>query len=122
MAMIFVPLPRRVGPTARPPFLRPRRWHRQRLRRHATGRAAPVRRRVGVEPVPACPPAPIAGSVDGRSGTADTWPAAPATALLFPAPTARRSTPLACRARVDRGHRGAVSALRLAPAASIAHR
>ena len=30
-ATIFVPLPRRVGPTAKPPFSRSRRWHRRTL-------------------------------------------------------------------------------------------
>ena len=93
-----MPLPRRVGPTARPLFWRSRRSH---PRTPLPGSACPVHAAhapAHAAPLPACPTAPTAGTAGGRSGTEDTFPAVRATARPCPAPTERRSTPLACHA------------------------
>jgi len=100
-ATIFVPFPRRVGPMAKPPFWRSRRLHPRTLPLDSACLA-----RAAMAPAAAAlPPASYrestAGSGGGRSGKADTCPAVHATALQFPAPTAHRSTPHACRARDD---------------------
>src|SRR6185437_14968066 len=90
-ATIFVPLPRRVGPTARPLFSRSRRLYpRTPLPDSAClahAEAAPA----ASAPPPACHRAPTAGTCDGRSGAADTSPAARAIAHPGPEPTTRHS-------------------------------
>ena len=103
-ATILVPLPRRVGPTARPPFLRSRRLHPRTpppdsvfLARADAGPAAGA-------PLPACPSGPTAGTGGGRSGTEDTFPASPATALPFPEPIKHRAAPPACHATAARDY------------------
>ena len=98
IATILVPLPRRVGPTAKPPFWRSRRWHpRKPLPDSACLAYAAVWPAV-LTPLPACRCAPTAGSAGGRSGTEGTCPGVRATALRYQAPKAHRSTPHACRA------------------------
>src|SRR5579875_2743217 len=102
-ATIFVPLPRRVGPTARPPFSRSRKWH---LRTLLPGSACRVHadvRPAGVKLLPACPNGSTAGSADGRSGTVGTSLEARATALPCPAPTAHRAAPPAYHATDGHG-------------------
>src|SRR5271165_5804163 len=106
-AMIFVPLPRRVGPTPSPLFSRSRRSRPQRplltSTCHAPADAAPV----VAAPLPTCPTAPTAGICGGKSGRADSSPVARATALPCPAPTTRHSTPPSCHARDGHGCRTA---------------
>jgi hypothetical protein len=102
IAMIFVPLPRRVGPSAKPLFWRSRKWHQRTplpgsafLARAGAGRAVSA-------PAPVCHCAPTAESDDGRSDREDISPASPAIALRSPEPKALRSKPPAYRARA--GH------------------
>src|SRR6185437_13148837 len=95
-AMIFVPLPRLVFPTARPLFLR---W--RNCRRSAPPSAPAVPRRAVSSPArggssPTARNEPTAGNVHAPSGTADTAPAAPAIAPRCAKSTALRSKPLAC--------------------------
>src|SRR5512136_769641 len=88
IAMIFVPLPRRVGPTATPPFSRSQRLHRRTLLPVSIGLADAGAAPAEPAPAPACRCAPTAGSGDDKSERADTSPAVHATALLCPAPRA----------------------------------
>src|ERR1017187_599098 len=114
IATIFVPLPRRVGPTPRPPFSRSRRSRRRRpLPTSACPAPADAAPAVAA-PLPTCPNAPTAGNDGGTSGRADTSPAVHATALPCPAPTTRRSIPPACPA--TDGHGCRTAALDAAPA------
>jgi hypothetical protein len=113
-AMIFVPLPRRVGPTAKPSFLRSRKWHR---RTPHPDSAFPARAGAwprASAPVPTCHCAPTAETGDGRSGTEGTYPAAHATAPLCPTPRAHHSVPNGYRAKD--GHVYPAAALAAAPA------
>src|ERR1700723_3568528 len=111
-ATIFVPLPRRVGPTARPPF-----WRSRTLRPRtplpdsaalAHADAAPA----SSAPLPAFRCGSIAGITGGRSGTADISPATRATALPCPAPRTHRSARRVFHATDGRGcpHAAAVAA------------
>jgi hypothetical protein len=105
IATIFVPLPRRVGPTARPPFSRSRRLHPRTLLPGsacpAHGGAAPT----ASAPPPVSPSVSTAGIGDGRSGTADTSQATRAIALRYPEPTTRRSAPRECHATDGHSYR-----------------
>src|SRR6202049_2531244 len=102
--MIFVPLPRRVGPTAKPLFSHWRTWHLQKLRRDSV---VHVREGFGPAvsmPVPAYPCAPTAESGDDRSETVDTSQAVRGTEPRCPAPTVPRSARHAYRATDGLGH------------------
>ena len=111
-ATIFVPLPRRVGPTARPPF-----WRSRTLRPRTPLPDSADLAHADVAPassasLPASRCGSIAGIDGGRSGTADTSPEAHATAPRCPVPRTRRSARPAYRATVGRGypHAAAVAA------------
>jgi hypothetical protein len=82
----LVPLPRRVGPTAKPPFWHSRKWHPRMLRPdsacHAHANAGPADEALRL----ACPREPTAESAGGRSGTEDTCPATPTSELRCPTP------------------------------------
>ena len=95
IAMILVPLPRRVGPIAAPLFSPRRRSRRRRLHsdRSCRGRGGPRRGVAAADR--GGPSAARAGSDDGRFGTADSATAGRATARRCAGPTARRS----CTAR-----------------------
>jgi hypothetical protein len=98
IGMIFVPLPRRVGPTAKPPFSRSRRLHPRTLLQDS---AAPFPEGAGPAPVtrlPICRCAPTVGIDGGRSGMGDTVPVVPSIARPCPKPTAHRSARHACLA------------------------
>jgi len=113
IATIFVPLPRRVGPTAKPPFLHSRRLHPQTPR---PGSVCPAHAGAGQEasaPPPAFRCESTAGTCDGRFGTEDISQATHATALLYPAPRAHHLAPNACHAMGARGY--PPDALREAP-------
>jgi hypothetical protein len=114
IAMILVPLPRRVGPTAKPLFSRSRRLH---PRTPLPGSACLAHTDAGPE-VSAPPPASRCGSTagigDDRFGTGDTFQATRATALPCPEPRTLRSTPPVCHATDARGY--PLAALRAAPA------
>ena len=104
IAMIFVPLPRRVGPSAKPPFWRSRKWHQRTplpssafLARAGAGQAVSA-------PAPVCRCAPTAESDDGMSDRADISPASPAIALRFPTPRALRSKQHECHATAGRDY------------------
>jgi hypothetical protein len=90
--MIFVPLPRLVGPTAKPRFSAREGGHpRTRLPDSA------FLARVGSEPdvsapLPVCRSAPIAGIGGGRSDTADTSPASRAILPRCPEHTVENRT------------------------------
>jgi hypothetical protein len=104
MATIFVPLPRRVGPTAKPPFWRSRRLHRLTPRPSSTGRT-----HIGVAPVAAMPPpasrfVPTTGIGGGRLGTVGISPAVRAIARRCPRPTTHHAIRHRCRATDDRAH------------------
>src|SRR5450631_2110698 len=109
-ATIFVPLPRRVGPTPRPLFLRSRRSRRRRPLPTSACLAPADAAPTFAAPLPTCPNAPTAGNDGGKSGRADTSPATRATALPCPAPTTRRSIPPACHATGGHGCRNAAPA------------
>ena len=102
--MIFVPLPRRVGPTAKPPFWRSRRSHPRTPLLSSTGRAHAGAWPAVAGTLPASHSAPIAGIYDGRSGKADTSPAVPATVLQCPTPIARHAARRGCRATDDHAY------------------
>ena len=115
IATILVPLPRLVGPTAKPPFWRSQKSHPRTLRPGAACLA-----HADVWPAGAVPPRsylrqPIAENAGGRSGREDTWPASRPTARRCPESRARRSAPRACRARDGRGCPRAAPDARLAP-------
>jgi hypothetical protein len=110
IATIFVPLPRRVGPTAKPPFWRSRRWHPRTPPPGLTGRAHARAAPVAAVPLPVCRFAPIVEIGGGRSGRADIFPAAHATAPQYPTPTAHHAGQRACRATDDRADRAAAAA------------
>ena len=106
-ATIFVPLPRRVGPTARPPFWRSRRLH---PRTPPLASAALVHANVELatsKPLQACHYGPTAGIYGGKSGTADTSPATRAIVPRYPESKARHSVRRVSRATDDRDYRHA---------------
>lgn len=108
IATIFVPLPRRVGPTAKPPFWRSRKWHPRMPRLGSTDRAHGGAAPVAAAPVPASHSVPIAGTGGGRSGKADIFRAVHANCAPVPN---TQSTP--CRtARVSCHGRPRLSARR----------
>jgi hypothetical protein len=72
--------------------------------------------------LPACRCVPTAGNVGGRSGTADTSPASPATVLRFPAPRTPRSALRAYRATAGRDCPHAEAGAIPAPPLPIVHR
>src|SRR5450755_1326097 len=104
------PLPRRVGPTPKPPFSRSRRSRRRRPLPTSTCLAVADAAPAVAAPLPICPNAPTAGNDGGKSGRADTSPAARATVRPCRAPTTRRSIPSACHATDGRGCRTAAPA------------
>jgi len=122
IAMILVPLPRRVGPTAKPPFWRLRRLHPRTLRPDSTCLAHASAAPAVSAPPPVCRFAPTAGICDGRSGRADTFPATRATAHLCPAPTAHRSIPRACHATAGHDYPPAEPHVALARQSTIGRR
>jgi hypothetical protein len=122
IATIFVPLPRRVEPTARPPFWRSRRSHRRTPRPSSTARAY-----AGVAPVAAAPPpasrfAPTAGIGDGRFGTTGIAPAVHATARRCLGPTTPQATRRVCRATDDPVHPTAAAVAAPVPPTFIVRR
>lgn len=104
IATIFVPLPRRVRPTAKPPFWRSRRSHRRTPRPSSTGRAHISAAPVAVMPPPASHFAPTAGIGGGRFGTVGISPAVRAIARRCPRPTTHHATRHVYRATDDRAH------------------
>lgn len=99
IAMIFVPLPRRVGPSAKPAFWHSRKWHQ---RTPLPGSACLARAGAGQAvsaPAAVCRCVPTAESDDGRFDRADISAAFPAIALRFRAPRALRSKPPEYHAR-----------------------
>ena len=122
IATIFVPLPRRVGPTAKPSFWRSRRSHPRTLLPDSAC-LAPAAARPAVSALLLtfrC--APTAGSGDGRSGTADTFPGVRATAHPCPEPTAHHSAPHACHATDGRDCQHAARHATPTPQEPIVHR
>src|SRR4051812_41652638 len=119
--MIFVPLPRRVGPTAKPPFWRSRRSHPRTLLPDSACLAHAAAWPTIAAPLPTSRCAPTAGTGDGRSGRADTSPAAHATVLPCPAPTAHRSAPRACHATDDHDYPPAEHRARQARRSTTVH-
>jgi len=100
MAMIFVPLPRLVGPTAKPPFS-----HSRRCRPTSLPPAAAARDCGVAAPVPAvlysvarC--IPIVENAGDRSDRVDTCLAVPATAPPWAESTKHHSVPHVCLAAV----------------------
>src|SRR4051794_30446548 len=122
IAMIFVPLPRRVGPSAEPPFWRSRKWHQRTPLPGSAFLARADAGQVPSAPIPVCRCGPTAESDDGMSDRADTSPASRAIALRFPAPRALHSKQPEYHARGDRDcpHAGAAAAP--APPLPIVHR
>ncbi len=104
-AMILVPLPRRVGPTAKPLFWRWRKWHLQTLRPDSTGLVREDAVPAQSKPVPVCRCGPTAESGDGRSEMVDTCREVHATTLRCPTPAVHHSVRLWCRAMDGRAHR-----------------
>src|SRR5271167_5013041 len=98
IATIFVPLPRRVGPTPSPLFSRSRRSRPQRPLLTSTCLAPADAVPAVAAPLPVFRSAPIAGIYDGRSGREDIFPAARATAPRCPVPIARHAARPGCRA------------------------
>jgi len=72
IAMILLPLPRRVGPTAEPLFSPRRTWRRRRLRRDRFFRGPANLPRAAAAATPAGRIVATVGNVDGRSDTADS--------------------------------------------------
>lgn len=93
IAMIFVPLPRRVGPSAKPPFWHSRKWHQGTFLPGSAFLAYASAGQAVSAPAPVCRCAPIAESNDRRSDSEDISPASPAIALRLPEPRALRSKP-----------------------------
>ena len=118
ITMILVPLPRRVGPMAKPLFWRSRKLHLRTPRSDSTCRARTDARQATSAPLPASRFAPTAETGGGRSGREDTSPATRAIALRFPAPRKLHSTQSACHATDDRDYQPAArpAALALQPA------
>src|ERR1700682_2438502 len=98
-ARIFVPLPRRVGPTAKPLFLRWPTSYPQKLLPDSVCRPHADVQPADGGPVSVCRSAPTVGSGDDRFDTEDICSVTLATALRFPAPKARHSELTVCHAR-----------------------
>lgn len=77
-ATILVPLPRRVGPMARPPFWRSRRLHPRTPPPASTALVHANVEPATSKPLRGCRYGPTAGIYGGKSGTADTSAATPA--------------------------------------------
>src|SRR5512142_968945 len=122
IATIFVPLPRRVGPTAKPPFWHSRRWHPRTPPPGSTGRAHASAAPVVAAPLPVFRSAPIAGIGGGRSGRADIFRAIHATAPRCPRPRAHRAGRRVCRATDDHACRLGAAAAAPAPPLPTARR
>jgi len=122
IATIFVPLPRRVGPTAKLPFWRSRKWHPRMPRLGSTDRAHGGAAPVAATPVPASHSVPIAGTGAGRSGKADIFRAVHATAPRCPTPRAHHAGRRVCRAMDDHAYRAGVAAAAPAPPVPTVHR
>src|SRR5580698_3822016 len=86
IATILVPLPRRVGPTARPPFSRPRRLPPRTPHLGSACSAHTGAATVVLVLLQASRSVSTAGTGDGRSETVDTSQATPAIALPCPEP------------------------------------
>src|ERR1700676_300407 len=99
IAMILVPLPRRVGPTAKPPFWRSRTLHPRTPRPDSTCLVRTDARRAASAPLPVSRFAPTAEICGGKSGMEDTSPATRAIAPRCPAPRTPHSAQRACHAR-----------------------
>jgi hypothetical protein len=121
-AMIFVPLPRRVGPTAKPPFWRSRKWHRRTPHPDSAFPAGADAEPEASAPVSTCHCAPTAETCDDRSGREDTSPAAHATAPRCPTPRAHHSAQSAYRATDGHVHQPAALAAAPAQPWPIVHR
>jgi hypothetical protein len=104
IAMILVPLPRRVGPTAKPPFWRSRRLHPRTPHPDSTCLVHADALPEASAPLPVFRFAPTAEICDDRSGTGDTSPATRAIAHPCQAPRTPHSTPTACHATDDHGY------------------
>ncbi len=121
MAMILVPLPRLVLPTARPPFSQPRSCRRSNLRPDSAFLLGAVSRSVCATLSPTGRSAPTAGTVHARFGTADTCWAIPAIAPRCAESTALRSIPHACQPAAGRACRHAEETATAAPAPPNPH-
>src|SRR5579859_210217 len=115
IAMILVPLPRRVGPMAKPPFWRLRRLHRQTPHPDQACLARADAGPASVAPRPICHRAPRPGTGDGRSGREDTSRASQPTAHRCPKPIAHRSALPVCHATDGLGYPCAAEDARPAP-------
>jgi len=102
--MIFVPLPRRVGPTAKPPFSRSRRLHPRTPRPDSTCLAHTDAAPANSAPLPISRFAPIAEICGGKSGMEDTSPVTRAIAPRYPAPKTPHLAQSACHATDDRDY------------------
>jgi hypothetical protein len=109
IARIFVPLPRRVGPTASPPFSPLQTWHRQRLLPTSACLSSKDALPTAALSAPTFPSAPTAENGGGRSDREDISPVAHATARPCPKPTALHLTQLGCPAMDDLAHRPVAS-------------
>ena len=104
IATILVPLPRLVGPTAKPPFWHSRMSHPRTLRPDSTCLAPSIGGPASATPQPACLHEPTAGSGDDRFDREDTWRAVPTTARRCQESRTPRAIPPACRARDGHGY------------------
>src|ERR1700691_4253378 len=102
-ATILVPLPRRVGATAKPPFSRSRMLRQRTPLPDSAGLAHADVAPASSAPLPASRCESIAGIGGGRSGRADISPATRATAPRCPAPRTHRSARHAFHATDGRG-------------------
>jgi hypothetical protein len=118
-ATILVPLPRLVGPTAKPPFWRSRTSHPRTLPPdsaclvHAGGEQASATLR------PTCLREPTAGSGDGRFDREDTCRAFPTTVRRCQVSRTRRAAPRVYRARDGHGYPRDAPDARLVPPTPI---
>ena len=115
IATIFVPLPRLVGPTAKPPFWRSRRSHPRTLHPGSAflARADVLPTDVAVRPT--CPHVPIAESAGDRFGTEDTCRAFRTIAHRCPKSRERHSERRGCRAKDDRDYPRAAPGVEAVP-------
>lgn len=118
IATIFAPLPRLVGPTAKPPFGRSRTLHPRTLHPDSTCLAHGAGGQASAAPRQVCLRQPTAGSGDDRSDRKDTWRASLTTVRRCQESRTHRATPLACRARDGRGYLPGESDVRPAPTTS----
>lgn len=100
--MILVPLPRRVGPMAKPPFSRSRKWHPRTPRPDSTCLAHADALPEASAPLLAFRFVSTAEICDDRSGMGDISPATRAIAPRCPEPRTLRSAQNAYRAKDDR--------------------